>query len=913
MTLPEHPQELSKPEAIKAFATDEVLGLGQAEVERRQLEFGPNLVETQAPLSPWLILLRQFKDLMVLILLVASVVAFASWWAQGAEGVPADAMIILVIVIANGLLGFAQEYGAEKTIRSLRASTQGKARVIRDGAAQMVDFQTLVPGDLVVCSEGDLVPADALLLKATHFRVNESMLTGESVPVSKSPAVVDRNTPLDSRVGELFAGTTIVAGESLSLVCRIGGNTKIGQIAQVLESTVSDPTPLELRLDQLGKQIGWGVLILSILIAGVVLVVEGRADSATLFKVSLFGVALAVAAIPEGLPAVLTVSLSAGARRLAEQNVACRKMAAVETLGSVTRIVTDKTGTLTKNEMTVRRVFDGRHYAEVSGSGYASEGQISNRDVGLEDLVLSAVLANSGSLETDASGKRLCVGDPMDGALLVLSEKSGLDWESSRAVWERVSEAPFSSERARVSALCTRNGQSVLYVKGSLDSVAALARPEDGRLLEALRNAEKEFAKDSLRTLAFARRKGLQVTDSAEESESELELLGLIAFEDPPREGVAEAIERCHRAGIKVSMCTGDHSGTALAVAERIGLCSEEKSESSVVTGPEFSRMDSAARQACLESGTVFARFSPEDKLSLVDSLLASGEVVAMTGDGVNDAPALKRVHVGVAMGRSGTAVAIEASDIVLTNDHFSTIVQAIEEGRSVFGNIQRFIAFLFSGNFGVVLAMFVGTVAAGVFGIRYAGEILLPLTAAQILWMNLVNDGAPAVAFALGKNSSREMNTPPRDPSEPILDRNSWQLVCATGAVVALVFLLVLDGFFTGGVLTVLNLDPIYARTLAFYTLVTARLANAFNFVDLRRGLLLGGAPVHRSLVLAVLCSAAMNLAVVTSELGARFFGLQALLWNHWLPITVLVPPLVVGVGEILKWLIVRPVPRDA
>lgn len=842
---------------------------------------------------------------MVLILLFATLVAFGSWWMAGAEGFPSDGVVILVIVVANALLGFVQEYRAEKTIEELQRSTVAKARVLRSGNIVTVEQTQLVPGDLVLVSEGDRVPADLILLEASHLQADESLLTGESQPSTKSVGPVEETAPIDARTNSLFSGTIVTRGEGRALVVGTGSNTELGRIASSLTTTVSESTPLERKLHQLGQKIGWAVLLFSVLIGAVALIVEGRWDSGTLARIAMFSVALAVAAVPEGLPAVLTVSLSAGARRLAAVDALARKMAAVETLGSVTTIVTDKTGTLTHNQMTVRELYDGEQTLQVSGDGYSGKGTIEPQPDRLAGLVRAAALSGAADLEIDEKGTRQAVGDPMDASLLVLAEKAGLDWAQLRQNSTCLSEAPFSSDRKRVSYLRQDPEGTTLYTKGALSEVGRLCthwgdgQPFAKDDLERFQEAEQRFSERALRTLALAKRNQADPEAEASVQEGQFTLLGLAAFEDPPRSEVAPALEVCQRAGIRVMMCTGDHPSTAAAVARQVGLASDSEL---ALTGSELEAMGEADFDRALQKHHVLARLSPHQKLRVVESLIRQGEVAAMTGDGVNDAPSLKKVHVGVAMGKSGTAVAVEASDLVLLDDNFTTIVEAVEEGRSVFQNIQRFIAFLFSGNLGVVLAMFLGTILAGIFGLRYDGDILLPLSAAQILWMNLVTDGAPAVAFALGRSTPGVMDEPPRRPDAPILGDTSWTLVGVTGTVLAGVFLLVLDVLYAGGIWTFAAVDHVYARSAAFYTLVTARLFNAFNFLDIKGSVFSRHTWRNRYVLLATVFSWLLTLGVLFVAPFNKLFGLVALQWDHLLVLTIFIPFVVHLPAEVVK-----------
>ena len=883
-------------------------GLTRDEAAQRQEKYGPNRLELASSISAWRIFLHQFQDLMVLILIAAVAIAFLTWWMEGAHGFPADAVVILAIVVANAGLGFAQEYGAERAIEELQKSTTTKARVRRDGQVANLAQEELVPGDVVLLSEGDKVPADAILVTASHLRVNESMLTGESVPVDKAVGPVPADATIDARTCALYAGSTVSAGEATALVVTTGQKTELGSIATSLGSTQSEATPLEAKLDRLGRQIGWGILILSVVIAATVLMVEGKADGATLARVAMFAVALAVAAVPEGLPAVLTVSLSAGARRLAKRHAVARRMSAVETLGSVTVIVTDKTGTLTHNQMTVKQVAAGGQVYSVSGEGLELKGKVEGSSPALSALIECGALANGASLEESAEGVK-AVGDPMDAGLLVLAHKAGTDWRALHASHAKLDEIPFSSERARMSHLRRSPDGAFLYCKGSAQAVLAhcttildqdgSSRPLGQADLAKVREEEEEFAKQALRTLAFARRPHGEELSLAN-SEKELQFLGLAAFIDPHRSEVPDAIKTCREAGIRVVMLTGDHPTTAGAIARAVGLADDEKEP---LTGAALAKMSASERDSQVAEHNVWARVAPDQKLALVTSLIAQKQVVAMTGDGVNDAPALKKVHVGVAMGQSGTAVAVEASDIVLTDDNFATIVAAVEEGRSVFANVRRFIAFLFSGNFGVVSAMFLGTIFAGIYGLRYEGEILLPLAAAQILWMNLVTDGAPAVAFALGRGTPLLMKEPPRDPEAAILTTDMWWLIGLTGAALCVMFLVILDVLYAGGLWTIDSETAPMARTTAFYALVTGRLINALNYLDLKGSVFSKSTWTNRYVPIAALMSWLLTVILIYWPWAAGLFGLVAPAPGLLAILTLCAVPVVLVPAEVYKW----------
>ncbi len=870
--------ELTPSAAAERLKSGLTAGLSPQEAAQRLEQDGPNELEAAEPISAWRILLNQFANLMVLILIAAAGIALLSWWLDGATGLPSDALVVAAIVILNAVLGFFQEYRAERTLQELKRVTSARAQVVRGGSALSLERSELVVGDLVVLQEGDKVPADLLLVEAQRLQIDESLLTGESEPVRKRVGPLPAETPVADRLGSAFAGTVVTSGRATGLVVATGARTELGGIATSLGTTSSSQTPLERRLDKLGKQIGWAVLAISTVVGGTVLIVEGAHDTKTVVHVLLFAVALAVAAVPEGLPAVLTVSLSIGARRLAREKAVVRRMAAVETLGSVTVIVTDKTGTLTHNQMTVSGLFCEGQERAVSGEGYEAQGKMEGSlTPELELLLTAGVLANSARLEL-TDGRRQALGDPTDAALLVLAEKAGIDWQACQKEHEQLGEVPFTSDRRRVSSLRRFRGSRWLFCKGSLDTLEQLSQAPD----PALREAELRFAERGLRALALAVREipGELPVEDLEQEETNLRLLGLVAMGDPPRAEVPQAMAECRQAGIRVIMLTGDHPQTARSIAEQVGLLDPE--HQAVYTGQEVDGLDDAQVDERLAHANVFARVSPHAKLRLVERLLARGEVVAMTGDGVNDAPALKKVHVGVAMGKAGTAVAVEASDLVLLDDNFATIVTAIRLGRGVFANVQKFIAFLFSGNVGVVLAMFIGTILAGIFNLRVGVELLLPLTAAQILWMNLVTDGAPAVAFSLTRAQKDVMLDPPRRPDSPILSRSMWAYVFLTGGTVCALLLMVLDATYQGGWFTVHDHDYHYARTAGFYTVVTARLFNALNFRQLPQSFLVTGFWRDLAVPVACLVSWGMTLAAIYFAPLRELFHLVPLDFEH-------------------------------
>ena len=869
----DRPHAHSGVDAARLLAVDPAVGLTAAEVALRRAKHGPNALPAGEPVSMFAIVARQLDDLMTRILLVASAVALISWWLGGAHGLPGDFLVIVAIVAFNVVLGAVQELRAEQTIRELERMAAVTAHVLRDGAPVELERGRLVPGDVVLLAAGDRVPADLLLVAAERLDVDESALTGESAAVEKHVGPVDAQAPVDARAGVAFAGSTVTGGRARGLVVATGARTQLGGVAHGL-STDRVPTPLEERLEVLGRQIGIGVTAIAVLIALNLLVLDGASSLDGCARILMFAVALAVAAVPEGLPTVLTVALALGARRLARRNAVVRRMSAVETLGAVTTIVTDKTGTLTCNQMTARVLHVAGRDLAVSGTGYAGAGAIADaaQVAGRVELACAiGVLAGDGAV---ADGH--AVGDPTDAALVVLAGKAGLDVAALRAGAPRLAEVPFSSERRRTTVVARWRGRPWLFAKGSLEALEPLSVPEPGA-----RAAEARLAGAGLRALALAARPlgaGETIAD-----EHGLELVALVGLGDPLRDGVPAAVAACRRAGIGVVMLTGDHPATAQAIARQAGLDADR-----VVTGAEVERLDAAGLARELGRTRVFARVGPAAKQAIARALIARGEVLAMTGDGVNDAPALRAAHVGVAMGRCGTAVAVEASDMVLLDDDFATLVAAIAGGRSVHDTVRRFVAFLFSGNAGVVLAIFLGTIISRLYGMREAGQLLLPLTAAQILWMNLVTDGPPAVAFALAPPVPGGMERPPRDPRSPILGPRMWAYVLITGTTVAAYLLVVLDLFHAGGLITFEPRGAVYARSAGLLAVISARLFNALNFNVLPATLLARDGWRHAAVPVAAFASWALTLAVVQVAGWGALLGLVPLSWSHALAVSL-------------------------
>ncbi|WP_353512057.1 cation-transporting P-type ATPase [Thermus sp. LT1-2-5] len=693
-------------------------GLSSEEARRRLREFGPNALPEKPEEPLWRKFLRQFQSPLIYILLLALVIDLVLWLSEGAHGVPVESLSILAILLLNAGLGTFQEKRSEEALKRLKALAEPMVYALRDGRFVRLLSRELVPGDVVRLEAGDRVPADGVLLEGSGVLVDESVLTGESVPVEKE-------------VGEeVFAGTLLVRGRALVEVTRTGLKSAMGRIAALLAEMEEEKTPLERRLHALGNRVARWVLLLALALLLLGFWVEGFSA-----KVVLFAVALAVAAVPEGLPAILTLALSLGVERMARRKAVVRRLAAVEALGSVTVIATDKTGTLTENRMEVERVV-----------GPDPQGAL-----------LAMVLCNDADLATG-------VGDPLELGLLRYAKEAGLDVERLRQEHPRLSERPFDSAW-KYMRVTTPGGS---FLKGAPEAlIPRLALPEEEKR-RLLQEAETHAAK-GYRVLAFAFGDG--------EREDNLRFLGFGLLLDPPRPEVPEAMRRVLEAGVRVVMVTGDHPATAVAIARRIGLSVE-----TVATGED---LEALTDEELLEVD-VFARVKPEQKLRIVEALQKAGEVVAMTGDGVNDAPALKRADVGVAMGQRGSEVSREVADLILLDDNFATLVAAVEEGRSIYENIQKFLRFLFSTNLSEILMVAVGMVLAAFLGLRdAAGHLILPLTAVQILWINLVTDGLPALALALDQNPG-VLKRPPRPKESPLLDGPSLRFVLLTGGVKA-------------------------------------------------------------------------------------------------------------------------------
>ncbi|GIW54161.1 MAG: calcium-transporting P-type ATPase, PMR1-type [Nitrospiraceae bacterium] len=869
---------------VRELASDLDRGLSEQEAARRLAVHGPNELPEAPPASPLSLFLAQFSSLIVWVLIGAAVVSglLQEW---------IDAGAILAIVFLNAILGFVQEFKAERSLAALKKLSVATARVVRDGITRSIPARELVPGDVILIEAGDYVPADARLSYAAALRTQEAALTGESTPVDKAPAVLaGDDLPVAERRNMVFMGTVVAAGKGRALVVATGLNTELGRIATMLQTAEPEATPLQRRLEQLGHLL----LYVSLGVVAVVFAL-GLWRGEPLVGMFLTSVSLAVAAIPEGLPAIVTITLALGVTRMVARHALIRRLPAVETLGSTTVICTDKTGTLTKNEMTVTRLFvDGRAF-EVTGEGYAPEGEIrplapavSLRGKGAEgeavrELLIAAVLCNGATLQQMGATWQV-LGDPTEGALLVAAAKLGLWKDRLEADSPVVGEIPFDPERKMMTVIRKVPEGWIAFVKGAPDlllgrcthvtTFEGAIKPLDESVKREILEANRMFAHEALRVLGIARRHldDNPVDLRAAEIEQALVFLGLIAMKDPLRPEAKVAVRQCREAGIRTVMITGDHKETAVAIAKDLGLVN---GQGEALAGPELDVLSDRALAERVEQVAVYARVSAEHKLRIIRAWKTRGAVVAMTGDGVNDAPAIKAADIGVAMGLTGTDVTKEASDMVITDDNFASIAAAVEEGRAIYDNIRKSVHYLLSCNLSEVLLMLLATLSG----------LPLPLLPVQILWINLVTDGFPALALAADPKEPDIMTRPPRDPRERFLSRRRLLLMFGQGTLIAASTMLVF-----AYCLFAMDQRLDRARTVTFTTMVLAQLFHAFNCRSDRRSIFSIGVFSNRPLLWAVGISAALQVLIVVLPAAREVFKVSAFDPQHWI--------LVIGVG---------------
>ena len=908
---PQIDPSLADAQAVAAsLGVDPNTGLSQAEAERRLAQYGPNELASAPPVPKWKKFLAQFKDPLVYLLLAATGISLIAWFiekanaAPGAEGgeiLPFDAIVIVLILIVNAVLGYIQESKAEEAVEALSQMTAPQTNVLRDGKIARINTVDVVPGDMVVLGEGDSIPADGRLLAAASLRVAEASLTGESVPVGKNVDTLAEAKALGDRANMVFNGTSVTQGTGRAIVTSTGMRTQVGKIADLLQATDDDDSPLQKEMNYVSKILGIAVCIIAAVVLGALALTQGFNDIHDVIDSLLLSVSLAVAAVPEGLAAILTVVLALGVRRMAEHHAIVKKLHSVETLGSASVICSDKTGTLTRNEMTVERVVTPSGEVQLTGTGYAPEGRmIAIPDAGLmptpspaqdaaqlEAVAVLAVgaLANDGELRENVDAGEAsaasattweAVGDPTEVSLIVAARKVKAD--RKYANYTRVGEIPFTSDRKRMAVVAQDNadaGRLTVFAKGAPDvllgycsriAVNGAVRPMTQGDRQQILAAVERLSAEAYRTLGQAYRPlgtasladvpGVRinaaghVADIADQSdvlESDLIWVGMVGIIDPPRTEVRDSVAEAHRAGIRTVMITGDHPLTAARIASDLGIIETDRNGSAagaddlsgkVLTGVQLDELpDERAFDNATREISVYARVAPEHKLKIVESLQRQGNIVAMTGDGVNDAPAVKTADIGVAMGITGTEVTKQSAKMILADDNFSTIVEAVREGRGIFDNIRKFLRYLLSSNVGEVFTVFGGVMLAGFLGITQPGSqgVTVPLLATQLLWINLLTDAAPALAMGVDPSTDDVMARKPRKLTDRVIDGQMWGDIIFIGIIMAAVTLIGMDMHLAGGLFTDRSVDAIghdaqmtEARTMGFTILVFAQMLNA-------------------------------------------------------------------------------------
>ena len=880
-------------EVAKALDVDTNTGLSSAEAQRRLEKFGPNQLASAPPVPKWKKFLAQFQDPLVYLLLAATVISLIAWFIERSHGtagevLPFDAIVIILILIVNAVLGYIQEARAEQAVEALAQMTAPQTSVLRDGKIVHINTADVVPGDIVVLGEGDTVSADGRLFAAASLRIAEASLTGESVPVGKKPDTLDSAKALGDRTNMIFNGTSVTQGTGRAIVTGTGMNTQVGKIADMLSQTDDEDTPLQKEMTHVSKILGIAVCIIAAVVLVALFITQGfHKMPDDLIDSLLLAVSLAVAAVPEGLATILTVVLALGVQRMAKHNAIVKKLSSVETLGSASVICSDKTGTLTRNEMTVERIVTPSGEVQLTGTGYEPKGKMlgmggdaieESAPVNAEALRTIAVgaFANDGDLRQNDAGQWEIVGDPTEVSLVVASRKIKADRALGKL--DRVAEVPFTSERKRMAVIgkdSSDNGNLSVYAKGAPDvllgyctriAVGDAVRPmTEGDRQEILATVER-LSGEAYRTLGEAYRPlgttsladipGIktnaagQVTDISEQSdviERDLIWAGMVGIIDPPRTEVRDSVAEAHRAGIRTVMITGDHPLTAARIASDLGII--EKG-GKALTGDQLDAMpDEAAFDKATSEVSVYARVAPEHKLKIVESLQRQGNIAAMTGDGVNDAPAVKSADIGVAMCITGTEVTKESAKMILADDNFSTIVAAVREGRVIFDNIRKFLRYLLSSNVGEVFTVFGGVMLAGVLGITQPGTtgVAVPLLATQLLWINLLTDAAPALAMGVDPQTDDVMARSPRKLTDRVIDRDMWIDIAFIGIIMAAVTLIGMDMHLEGGLFTDRSIggthefQMIEARTMGFTILVFAQLFNAIASRSARQSAFVG------------------------------------------------------------------------
>lgn len=870
-------------EVCKFFDTDSVDGLSTKEVKKRLSKFGLNELKEEDKVPLWVHFIKQFKDFMVIVLMIATVLSIIL-------GEYTDAITIFIIIMLNAFLGFIQEYRAEQSINSLKKLTSQISTVVRNGFHQQINSTQIVPGDLLILEPGNKVTADARLIEIQNLEIDESTLTGESLPVKKEiHTVTSEKLSLGDRTNMVYSGTIVLSGRGKAVVCTTGSHTEIGKIASVLQKKVNEKTPLEKKLEELGKKLVFWCIAVCILVSLI-----GILKGESIFLMLMSGISLAVAIIPEGLPAIVTVALALGMQRMIAHNAIVRRLPAVETLGCINVICSDKTGTLTKNEMTVRKIFTCKNRYLITGDGYDIKGDFINVDLKNEasnDMILKKCLEFS-SLCNNSRLKRNNIeisgawrkknnnwtieGDPTEGALIIVAAKFDIWRNILEKDYQKINEIPFESSRAKMSVVYRKGNEYFLITKGAPDEIIKLCSKYSSGINDNLLDEEnrkkimhenENMTKDALRVLAIAYKKLTknQLDGIDETIETDLTFVGLVGMVDPPRSEAKKAIKICKLAKIRPIMITGDHPNTALAIAKELEIYDEKRSE--VLTGKEIDKFTSDELAKHIDTTNVYARVSPFHKLKIVQCLKKQGYVVAMTGDGVNDAPAVKEADIGVCMGRNGTDVTKESSDMILIDDNFATIVAAVEEGRSIYDNIRKFIRYLLACNTGEVLTMLIASLI----------YLPLPLLPVQILWVNLITDGLPALALGVDKNNSNIMCRPPRNKKDSIFSKGLSKKIIFKGIQIGcstiLVFSLILFS----------KHDLELARTMAFTTLVFSQMFHVFDCRSEYVNCIEAGLFENKYLLSAVACSVIMHISVIYHPFFNDIFSTVPMSLEEW------------------------------
>lgn len=845
----------------------DINGLSSTETKERLLKNGKNTIIKRKETNTLKIFLSQFSDILIILLIIAALISLIL-------GQRRDAIVLFVIIFINSSVGFFQEYKASKSIEALKKMMSPSATVLRDGEKKQIPSEDLVVGDIIFLSEGDKISADARIIEENELKTDESMLTGESLPQKKSSELITKIDllPQDQK-NIVFTGTSVVHGNAKAVVVSTGMQTEFGKIANLTQTTIDDLSPLQKEILTIGKLTAKVALVIALS-----LIIFGIFKENNLLEIFIFAVSIAVAVVPEGLPTTLTVSLSIALTKLAKKNAIVRRLSSVETLGATTVICSDKTGTLTKNQMTVEKIFVGGKNIDVTGTGYAPIGdlllknkKIEKKDVNdLEFLLNIGYLCNNSKIisPNNENPNFSIIGDPTEGALIVLSEKTGVSKEKLASDFPRIKEIPFDSIKKRMITVHKTNKEFIALQKGAPDEVLLTCKSYllngkikklDDKTRKEIQKEIKSMASQALRVMAFSYKKSRKEFASRE-LEKEYVFIGLMGLMDPPREDVYDAVKKCKEAGIRINIVTGDFGETAKAIALKVGIATEE---TKVITGAELDKMDNTNLWALLKHECIFARTTPEHKLRIVTQLIEMGEVVAVTGDGVNDAPALKKASIGIAMGVSGTDVAKESSDMVLTDDSFSTIVSSIKEGRRIYDNLTKLVYYNLAGITGEVFTIFIAIVLGLIFNTS-----LIPLLAIQILLIDLGVEVLPSISFAFEPEEKGLMRRHPRNPKDRIINKNSIIHLAVIGVIISmsalfLFFKVMTDSGWTFG--TPLNMHAtayIKATTMVFFTIIMFQMVNAFNSKTKRISLFETNIFENKMMIFAVLFSIGMMLA---------------------------------------------------